>query len=247
LATPLCVGLCAVARKRAPLNLATSIVVAPASASAQTPAVDAAMLCARRSTTHPGAFMSTIIAGHFRELASAEQARADLAAAGFALDQLATFFVSPAGQHDLTSIGGDEDASAGAEDAGGGAVSGAAIGGAIGVAVGLSAMAELGPAAAFAGGGVGAYVGSLFGAVGNMRGESGVVAPAGADGVVPPNPHRQSGMQVAVAAPDAAQQASAIRILRARGATDIEEPEGSIVAGDWTDFDPLSPLRRVAG
>lgn len=31
----------------------------------------------------------------------------------------------------------------------------------------------------------------------------------------------------------------------APGATDIEKPEGSIVAGDWLDIDPLSPLRRV--
>jgi hypothetical protein len=43
------------------------------------------------------------------------------------------------------------------------------------------------------------------------------------------------------------QQASAIRILRARGAADIESAEGTILAGAWTDFDPLRPPKPVAG
>ena len=54
-------------------------------------------------------------------------------------------------------------------------------------------------------------------------------------------------MLVAVSAPASAQQDSAIGILRAHGATDIERSDGAIVAGDWTDFNPLTPLRLVAG
>jgi hypothetical protein len=59
-------------------------------------------------------------------------------------------------------------------------------------------------------------------------------------------PHRKSGMLVAASAPASAQQNSAIGILRAHGATDIERSEGIIVAGDWTDFNPLTPLNLVA-
>lgn len=182
--------------------------------------------------------MSTIVTGHFQQQAAASKALDNLAAAGFPVDQLASFFVNPAGQHDLTPIGGDEEASPGLEDAGSGAAAGAAIGGVIGVAAGLAAIEALGPGAAVAAAGVGAYIGSLIGAVGNMP-DKAPDAPAHADS------HRQSGMQVAAAAPSVAQQEDAIRILRQCGATDIEQPEGTIVAGDWTDFDPLSRLQRV--
>jgi hypothetical protein len=53
-------------------------------------------------------------------------------------------------------------------------------------------------------------------------------------------------MLVAVAAPAAAEQRAAIRIFRALGATDIDGPQGEIVAGEWIDFDPLAPLKLVA-
>lgn len=33
--------------------------------------------------------------------------------------------------------------------------------------------------------------------------------------------------------------------VSAPGATDTEKPERRFVAGDWLDFDPLPPLRRV--
>jgi hypothetical protein len=185
--------------------------------------------------------MSTIIAGHFQLQSAAEEAVAALGAAGFDRKDLASFYVSPAGQHDLTPVGGDEDASVGMEAASSGAVSGAAIGGAIGTAMGLAAMEEFGASAAFVAGGVGAYVGSLLGAVGNMHDKPGTRA----DAARTTNLRRQSGMQVAALAPGEAEQASAVSILRSHGATDIEKPEGSIVAGDWLDFDPLSPLRRI--
>ncbi len=182
--------------------------------------------------------MPTIVTGHFQQQAAARTALDTLTAAGFPVDQLASFFVNPAGQHDLTPVGGDEKASLGLENAGNGAAAGAAIGGAIGIAAGLAAMEALGPGAAFAAAGAGAYVGSLIGAVGNMSDQA-QDAPAQADS------HRQSGMQVAAAAPSVAQQEAAIRILRQCGAIDIEQPEGTIVAGDWSDFDPLSTLQRV--
>jgi hypothetical protein len=51
---------------------------------------------------------------------------------------------------------------------------------------------------------------------------------------------------VAVCAPGSSEQGIAIRILRAHGAADIERTEGNIVAGEWTDFNPLTPLRPAA-
>jgi len=185
--------------------------------------------------------MTTIVAGHFQLQSSAENAMAALGAAGFDQAHLASFYVSPAGQHDLTPVGGDEVASAGMESAATGAVSGATLGGAIGTAMGLATMDEFGASAAFVAGGVGAYVGSLLGAVGNMHDKRG----SQADGARAADLRRRSGMQVAALAPGLAEQESAVSILRSHGATDIEKPEGSIVAGDWLDFDPLSPLRRI--
>ena len=47
-------------------------------------------------------------------------------------------------------------------------------------------------------------------------------------------------MLVAVALDDPAQEGRALEVLRDLGAHHIERAEGSIVDGDWVDFDPLS-------
>lgn len=190
--------------------------------------------------------MTTIISGNFQQQTDAQQALSDLAGAGFMAGQTATFYVNPPGQHDLYPIGGDAAESAGLEQAGGGAAFGAGVGGAIGVAVGLATLPVLGPGAAAVAAGVGAYAGSLYGALGNM---SDTPAPKTADihpQVARSDTPRKSGMLVAVSAAASAQQDTAIRILRACGATDIERPDGTIVAGHWTDFNPLTPLNLVA-
>jgi hypothetical protein len=187
--------------------------------------------------------MTTIISGTFQQQEAAQSAWSALAAAG--AGRTTRFFVNPPGQHDLYPGGGDEDKSAGTDDAGGGAAAGAAVGGSIGVAVGIATLPLLGPAAVAAAAGVGAYAGSLYGALGNIDDKNTGVdtvanqVPSGGDAV------RKSGMLVAIAAPTAAEQDAAIRILRAHGATDIERAEGTIVAGEWTDFNPLAPLRLV--
>jgi hypothetical protein len=49
-----------------------------------------------------------------------------------------------------------------------------------------------------------------------------------------------------VEVPDGAQESKAIRVLRDAGAMDMERGDGHIVDGDWIDFDPLSPVRRIA-
>lgn len=191
--------------------------------------------------------MTTIITGNFKQQTDAQQALSDLAGAGFSADQATTFYVNPPGQHDLYPIGGDAAESPDLKDAGSGAASGATVGGAIGVAVGLAALPVLGPGAAVVAAGVGAYAGSLYGALGNMGDAHSPDTPGVHNQVPHSDAPRKSGMLVAVSAPACTQQDTAIRILRALGATDIERPEGTIVAGKWTDFNPLAPLKPVAG
>jgi hypothetical protein len=190
--------------------------------------------------------MTILISGNFQQQDEAQRALSDLAGAGFAAAQTATFFVNPPGQHDRYPIGGDEDESPGTEAAAAGSASGAAVGGVIGVAVGLATLPVLGPGAAVAGAGVGAYAGSLYGALGNTDDKNNPETPAAREDLRRSEPPRKSGMLVAVSAPASAQQDTAIRILRAHAATDIERTEGTIVAGDWTDFNPLTPLKPVA-
>ena len=187
--------------------------------------------------------MTTLITGNFQQQDEAQRALADLAGAGFAADETTTFFVNPPGQHDR----GDEDEARGTENTAAGSASGAAVGGAVGVAVGLVTLPVLGPGAAVAAAGVGAYAGSLYGALANTGDKNNPETQAAREEPRRSEPPRKSGMLVAVSAPASAQQDTAIRILRAHGATDIERTEGTIVAGDWADFNPLTLLRPVAG
>ena len=186
--------------------------------------------------------MSTIIAGRFEQQTAAEQALLALEAAGFERGRIATFFVNPAGQHDLHGTEHDPDASAGAHHAGTGAVAGATAGTGIGIVAGLATAPILGPVAAIAGAAIGAYVGSLAGALEQTSHPNQRARPnASAEESAP----RKSGMLVAVDAQNADEQSSAIGVLRAQGAHEIERAEGSITQGDWDDFDPLRPPVKV--
>jgi hypothetical protein len=191
--------------------------------------------------------MKTIIAGRFQRQDEAEQAVEELVLSGFASGQVTSFFVNPAGQHDLFAIGGDEDESPGTHDASSGVASGAAVGGGVGLAVGLATLPVLGPGAAVAAIGVAAYTGSLVGALGRMGAASGPDHEASRmqselDDAV----RRKSGMLVAVCAPTLALQATAIRILSAREAVDVEQAEGTFTEGQWVDFNPLTPMTPIA-
>jgi len=183
--------------------------------------------------------MSMIIAGRFDEQAEVDQTVADLHRAGFAADQIDTFFVNPPGQHDAFPVGGDQDESAGATHADTTAVGGVGVGAIVGIGAGLATAPFLGPAAIAVGAGVGAYTGSLAGALGGMDDPHKLED----DTAVPQSRH--AGLIVAVHTPDEATQAQAIAALRARGAKDVEHAEGTWVAGSWTDFDPLLPARLV--
>ena len=190
--------------------------------------------------------MNTIIAGRFDQQARSEQAMIALEVMGFQRDQIATFFVNPAGQHDRHGTALDPDASAGAHHAGAGAAAGAATGTGVGTVVGLVTMPVLGPGGPLVGAAIGAYVGSLAGALEKMdnpelpAGES-AQSERNRDEALP----RKSGMLVAVGAATSSEEASAITVLRVQGAADIERAQGSISNSQWNDFDPLNPPELV--
>lgn len=174
---------------------------------------------------------STIIAGRFQQQSEADDTVAELLRAGFAREDVSTFFVNPAGQHDAYPIGGDRMESPGAEQSRKGVAAGAAVGAAAGVA----AAPFLGPVGAVTGGLVGAHVGGLVGSMSQMKEKEGDTPMDAQD----PQAQRQSGMMVAVAVADDAQEQQAIHVLRAAGAVDIERAQGTIANGDWSDFNPL--------
>lgn len=179
--------------------------------------------------------MSTIIAGHFQLQDEIDQARRELVNAGFAADRISGFFVNQPGQHDMTPIGGDHMQSAGAKETPLGVLEGTSVGGMVGVAVGAATSIVTGPAGPIVGGLVGAHVGSLF-SFSKMK--DGGEAEAGGENQAEPRP---TGMLVAVAIDDGpGQENRALEVLRDLGAHHIERAEGSIVDGDWVDFDPLS-------
>ena len=94
--------------------------------------------------------------------------------------------------------------------------------------------------------GVGAYAGSLAGALANMHDATESEREGtGKDPERNEQPRRKSGILVAVCVSDSAQQATAVRILRGQGGVDIEQAEGTISAGDWSDFNPLRPVMRI--
>ena len=191
--------------------------------------------------------MNTIIAGRFDEQARAEQAMTALEATGFQREQIATFFVNPAGQHDLRGTAQDPEASAGAHHAGAGATAGAATGTGVGAIFGLATAPVLGPGAAFVGAAIGAYVGSFTGALDQMGNPE---RPTGASVNSERSPDealpRKSGMLVAIGAATSSEEASAITVLRAQGAADIERAQGSITQSRWNDFDPLGSPALVS-
>ncbi len=185
--------------------------------------------------------MSTIIAGHFQLQDEVDRAHAELVGAGFPDERISGFFVNQPGQHDLTPIGGDNLQSPGAKETPIGVLEGAAAGGAVGLAIGAATSVITGPVGPIVGGLVGAHVGSLF-SLSKMK--EGGEAEQGDDNDNLFEP-RKPGMLLAVAIDDAAQESRALDVLRDLGAHHIERAEGSIVDGDWVDFDPLSVPRII--
>jgi hypothetical protein len=174
--------------------------------------------------------MSKIIAGRFETQPQVEQAIAELQRAGLPLDQVASFYVNPPGQHDAFPIGGDTAISPGAEDT----PKGAAAGVVAGAAAGLAAAPVIGPVGPL----VGAYVGSMIGGLAQTK--------EGDETESPDRPHEhRAGLYVAVAAEDDELRGRMIDALDRLGAMDIEIAEGTIENGDWVDFNPVTPPHLI--
>jgi hypothetical protein len=178
--------------------------------------------------------MSTIIAGHFQLQEEVDNARQQLVAAGFPEERMCGFFVNQPGQHDMTAIGGDNLLSPGAKETPEGVAQGAMAGGAVGAVVGAATTPVTGPLGAIVGGLVGAHVGSLF-SFSKMKNKGEQEEGGENDDRV-----RKPGMLLAVALDGDGDEPRALDALRAVGAHHIERAHGSIVDGDWVDFDPLS-------
>ena len=189
--------------------------------------------------------MARIIAGRFQEQEQIAQVLDAMRDAGVAPQRICSFYVNPPGQHNLYSIGGDREDSPGAHETGTGVATGAATGGAVGAAVGLTGVPVFGPVGPAVGALVGAHIGGLIGSLSQMKekgeAEESTPAAAGSDNEMH---QRKAGMLLAVAvdAPDASTptEGEIVDLMRAFGGHDIEQAEGSIVDGNWEDFDPLS-------
>ena len=189
--------------------------------------------------------MNIIIAGRFDTQDQGKSALDALQREGFTRDALAMFYVNPAGQHDISPIGGFEE-SPGARDADKGAAAGGGVGAVVGAVVGLATVPVAGPAGVVAGAGAGAYTGSLAGALKQTNDESKVDESADG-GDSQKMTERQAGVFVAVRLDGVTDKSRslAIRALREQNASDIEHAQGQIEGGDWADFDPREPVQLV--
>jgi hypothetical protein len=186
--------------------------------------------------------MKALIVGHYDLQDEAETAARDVRRAGFSASEMSLFYLNPQGQHAIHPVGGDEDESPGTHDAQSGAVRGAAGGAGAGVLVGAATIPVLGPAGPLLGAAVGAYTGSLVGALNNMEEppETHTGAVRNSDAADADIEARKSGYMLAVAVQTPMERKYAIEILGERAQL-LEEAEGHLENGEWTDFDPLAP------
>lgn len=189
--------------------------------------------------------MARIIAGRFQEQEQVTQVLDALRDAGVESARVSSFYVNPPGQHNLYSIGGDREDSPGAHETGTGIATGAATGGAVGAAVGLTGAPVFGPVGPAVGALVGAHIGGLIGSLSQMKekGES-EASTEDAEGSDNEMHQRKAGMMLAVAleasGASTPNEEEIVRLIQVFGGHDIEQAEGSIVDGNWEDFDPLS-------
>jgi hypothetical protein len=183
--------------------------------------------------------MATIIAGGFETYVEAQDALRRLGEAGVNSEYLCEFRVNPPGMHDATPIGGDNDVSAGAQNADRGATKGAAVGATLGAVAGIAATPLVGPAAIVAGGGVGAYAGSLIGGM-----KKGVDETPQPDHTVV----RPAEALIAVNVDGAGVAEDVIvRAFTDAGAWQIERTDGRWEDGQWADFNPVESPHLIGG
>lgn len=191
-------------------------------------------------TTTPEIDMATIIAGRFDTQDEATRAVAEIERAGFPRHMISSFYNNPPAMHGEFPTGGDQDISPGAKETPAGIAAGTGIGGAVGVAIGAATIPVMGPLGPALGALTGAHIGNLVGTASATK-ETGEPEVGGENST----PLRRAGMMVAVALGGAGTQDTAVDVLRSCGAMDIEIAEGTIENGDWSDFDPVQPLRPL--
>jgi len=190
--------------------------------------------------------MSLIVAGRFTTFDDAEAAIGRLRSNDFVDEDISLFYVNPGGQHARYPIGGDRYADPQARSASFGAGAGVAIGAFAGVviAIGLSLLVFHSILVLAVAAGVGAYVGSLAGAMWQTRGGGHAPAPDPAHEPDGTPKTRESGVLLAVhVSPQTQQQAA--QVLRAAGGMEIERASGRWQDGRWADFDPTRTLEPV--
>ena len=189
--------------------------------------------------------MSLIVAARFEGFEAAKAAASRLATSGFPDWDIHTFYVNPAGEHGRFPYGGDRRSDPDAGRADMGAYLGAGGVGAVFAVFGGFVAAELSDstAAILAAAGVGAYLGSLFGALwvtGHGTTQHGHFNPDSHAEI------RQAGVMVAVRVRPQ-REILACRILRDAGGADVEHANGRWRNNHWEDFDPLSLPQREPG
>ncbi|MDB5813566.1 MAG: hypothetical protein JWM03_1505 [Rhodocyclales bacterium] len=180
--------------------------------------------------------MSLIVAARFTTFAEAENAAQALFDNGFEEVNVSIFFVNPPGMHHALPAGGDEYADRAAQPAHATVIMGAGIGAAIGIAIGAALVwaLDLQPVVAAIAGGVGAYGGSLIGALSGMRTQP----QTRDDGIAMDT--RPSGVLLAVHV-ELGTETFASNLLKNHGGKDVERASGRWRDGKWIDFDPVVP------
>jgi len=192
--------------------------------------------------------MARIVAARFTTFEQAQDAARTLFADGFVEDDVHIFYVNTAGAHATYPVGGDRKADPDSRGAQYGAVLGGAGLGLIGAVAGglIGAAIHLAPLGVLALAGVGAYIGSLAGALW-VTGRRRPGQPAAPNSPHPHNPDvRSAGVLLAVHT-EPSQEMRACDLLRQAGGVDVERAQGRWVDGRWEDFDPLQPPKREPG
>jgi len=183
--------------------------------------------------------MSRIVAARFDQVIDANAALDELRRDGFTDAEVELFYVAPPGQHSRHPLGGDAHSDAGARFGGWGALFGAVIGGGAGLAIGTMLSMQHGFIGVLLLMGLGAYVGSLIGAMQRMRS-----ARAGDADAEHPN-ETPAGTMVAVNVDRPQTLDLAVEALRRHGAREVGSAQGTWSDGSWRDYDPRTPLGAI--
>ena len=192
--------------------------------------------------------MANIIAARVQTQQRADDLMQQLQTRGITASDMQAFYVNPPGQHDLHPIGGDVDADTGTQKSGVGQAAGVAAGAAAGRAAGAvvgAAMPPLAPILAVAMAGVGAHVGGMAGALSSTRTSD--EEKRETETSTPDHEAvdmRRGGMMLAVRV-DPATEKTVVEVLRADAVEDLERADGDWQDGQWVDFNPLQPPRKI--